>query len=163
MKVVLKKAVLKLGVPGEIVEVKPGYAFNFLIPNGIALFADERNLTAFEAKKAEFLAEHTKAKAIAENVKKAIESKALLMEKAVNDAGNFYAVINTIEVAKELNDQFKQEGFEFNKNHIIISGKIRNYGIYDFSLNLYNGVLAKMKLSIGKNKTLAGEAVSSPE
>ena len=39
MKVVLKKAVLKLGVPGDVVEVKPGFAFNYLIPTGVALFA----------------------------------------------------------------------------------------------------------------------------
>ena len=163
MKVVLKKAVLKLGVPGEIVDVKPGYAFNFLIPQGLALFADEQNLANFEAKKAEFLAEHNKAKSTAEAVKDSIDGKAVLMEKPVNDAGNFYAVLSEVDVAEELNAQFKQSDFEFNKNQIIISNKIRNYGIYDFTVILYNGVIAKMKVSIALNKSLAGEALVKPE
>ena len=163
MRVVLKKAVLKLGVPGEIVDVKPGYAFNFLIPQGLALFADEQNLANFEAKKAEFLAEHNKAKSIAESVKSSIDGKVLLMERPVNDAGNFYAVLSSNEVAEELNSQFKHESFQFNKNQILISSKIRNYGIYDFTIILYNGVIAKMKVSIALNKTLAGEYVTKLE
>ncbi len=163
MKVVLQKAVLKLGIPGDVVEVKAGYAFNFLIPQGFALFADEQNLKAFETKKAQFLEEHKKSKELAENIKNAINGKALLMEKQVNDAGNFYAVINPIEVANELNLQFKQQGFEFNKGQIVISNRIRNYGIYEFSTTLYNGVVAKMKLSIALNKVLAEEAVKVSE
>jgi large subunit ribosomal protein L9 len=163
MKVVLKKAVLKLGIPGEIVDVKPGYAFNFLIPQGIALFADEQNLANFEAKKAEFLAEHNKSKTIAEAVKNVINGKAVFMEKSVNDAGNFYAVLSAVDVAKELNTQFKQSDFEFNKNQIVMSNKIRNYGIYDFTVILYNGVIAKMKVSIALNKSLAQEAINKPE
>lgn len=158
MKVVLKKAVLKLGVPGEIVDVKPGYAFNFLIPQGLALFADEQNLKDFEAKKAEFLAEHNKNKSVAEKVKSLIEDQYLLMERAVNDAGNFYSVINASEVADCLNEQFKQDDFTFTKGQIAISKKIRNYGIYQALITLYNGVIAKVNLSIEANLENAKKA-----
>ena len=160
MKVVLKKAVLKLGVPGEVVDVRPGYAFNFLIPQGFALFADKKNLEDFEAKKAEFLAEHNKSKSIAEKTKELIGGKHLFMERPINDAGNFYSVVNTLEIASLLNEQFKQEGFEFNKNQILISNKIRNYGVYDFTVTLYNGVIAKMHLSIASSKALAEENIN---
>ena len=148
MKVVLKKAVLKLGVPGEIIDVKPGYAFNFLIPQGFALFADEQNLKDFEAKKAEFIAEHNKNKSVAEKVKSLIEGQYLLMERPINDAGNFYSVVNASEVADYLNEQFKQDDFSFAKSQIAISKKIRNYGIYQALITLYNGVIAKINISI---------------
>jgi large subunit ribosomal protein L9 len=161
MKVILKKAVLKLGTPGEIVEVKNGYAFNFLIPQGLALFANGDNLKAFEVQKAELLAEHVKAKSIAENLKSTIDGNAVLMARTVNDAGNFYSVINSVEVAILLNKQFKQENFEFEKSQILISNKIRNYGIYDFTIALYSGVVAKMKLSIATTEDIAKSNLES--
>ena len=163
MKVVLKKAVIKLGVPGDVVDVAAGYAFNYLIPTKHALFASPENLAEFETKKQELLKEHEAFKAKAMAVKNAIEGKFLLLEKPVNDAGNLYAVINPMEVATALNEQYSEHGFEFNKNQILISNKIRNYGVYDFTVTLYNGVIAKLKLSIALNKVLAEAATVTKE
>ena len=117
----------------------------------------------FEKKKAALLEEHEKAKEFAINVKNAIEGKFLLMEKAVNEAGNFYSVISPLDIKNELSIQFADTGFEFDKNYILISNKIRNYGIYDATITLYHGVVAKMKVSIAQNKALADEAVKAKE
>lgn len=160
MKVVLKKAVLKLGIPGDIVNVKPGFAFNFLIPSQIALHANQENLKEIEAKKSEILKEHEEVKTLAAKIKEVIEGKYVFMEKPVNDAGNLYATINPSEVAAILNTQFSDLNFEFNKNQILISNKIRNYGIFDFTATLYNGVIAKLKLVIALTKS-AGEEMAS--
>lgn len=160
MKVVLQKAVIKLGTPGDIVEVKSGYAFNYLIPKGMALFASEENLADFEKKKSEILKEHEQVKAKASSVKESIEGKPLFMERPINDAGNLYAVVSANEVADLLNTQFADLKFEFTKNQVVISNKIRNYGMYDFVVILYNGVSAKLKLVIAGNRASGEEMLN---
>lgn len=163
MNVVLKKAVFKLGFPGDVVVVKPGFAFNFLIPKGFAMFANEANMAEFERKKADFMKEHEIAKNLALKVKEAIEGKPLFLERIINDAGNFYSVINSIEIATALNEQFKDLNFSFDKNQILVSNKIRNYGTFDCTVTLYNGVSAKIKLIIAANKVIAQENYNKPK
>jgi large subunit ribosomal protein L9 len=159
MKVVLKKAVVKLGVPGDVIEVANGFAANWLIPQGIALHANKKNMEEFESKRHELIKTHEEEKNKALKIKESIENKAVLLAKPINDAGNLYAVINTSEIATALNEAFKDLNFEFLKNQVTISNKIRNYGIYDFSLILYNGVMAKLKLSVNGTKASAEEAL----
>jgi large subunit ribosomal protein L9 len=161
--IVLKKAIFKLGFPGDVVKVKPGFAFNFLIPKGLALFANETNMAEFESKKEELMKEHEVAKNLALNVKEMIEAKAVFLERPINDAGNFYSVINATEVSAALNEQFGNLNFTFDKNHILISNKIRNYGTFDATISLYNGVSAKIKLIISANRKLAEEAFNAPK
>ena len=162
MNIILKKAVPKLGIPGEMHTVKDGFAYNYLIPQGLAVFASKENEAEIEKRKIELLKEHEAAKIVAKSIKEVMEGKPVFFERTVNNSGNLYSVINPSEVLDALNDQFKTLNFVFSKNNISFSNKIRTYGIFDCSIMLYNDVFAKVKLVISENRNAGKAAFERP-
>jgi large subunit ribosomal protein L9 len=154
MKVILKKAVLKLGNPGQIVEAAPGYIFNFLVPKGLGMPVNKENLIEFEKKKEEILKEHEALKNNALQIKEAMEGKPVFLAKTVNEAGNFYSSLQPEEVINALNAKFQELKLQINKQQISLPGIIRSFGIYDLTVILYNAVSASLKLVI--DSTIAG-------
>jgi large subunit ribosomal protein L9 len=142
MKVLLQANVSNLGHIGDLVNVKPGYARNFLMPRGLAIFADERNRKLFEhnlriveAKKAKVL---TAAKELALQV----GNMSLTLEKQVGKEDKIFGTVTT----QELSEAFKKEGFEFDRKSISILEEVKKVGVYRAAVKLHPEVSAEFKI-----------------
>ena len=104
MKVILTEKITKLGNIGDTVEVKTGYARNYLLPNNKAMRCTKENLALFEAKKAELVARHEKAKKDAESKVSAVKNAKLHMIRQAGDTGQLYGSVSSRDIARALKE-----------------------------------------------------------
>ncbi len=150
MEVILLDKIAHLGTLGEKVKVKSGYARNYLIPQGKAVLANEANVKAFEAKKAELekkIAEELEsAKSRAEKIA-AIGS--VVIKATAGDEGKLFGSVGTKDIA----DAITAAGAEVQKREVHLnSGLLRMVGEYDIVLQLHPEVTADIKVCIVPEK-----------
>ncbi|MED7789398.1 MULTISPECIES: 50S ribosomal protein L9 [unclassified Francisella] len=146
MQVILKEKVENLGVLGDIVNVKPGYARNFLIPFGKAVQATKANIEVFEAQKAE-LEKAEKARFDAAVVTAdSIKDKVYTIEAQAGDGGKLFGSVGTAEVAEAVS---KESGKEIEKSQVRMpEGVIRTTGEFELSIHVYTDVDADIKVNV---------------
>jgi large subunit ribosomal protein L9 len=111
MQIILMERVAKLGQMGDVVNVKQGYARNFLIPSGKALRASEANIAGFEAKKSQLEAQNLESKAEAETVGEKLNGQQFIVIRSASDAGSLYGSVTTRDGA----DAAEKAGFNIDK------------------------------------------------
>ena len=146
MQVILKEKVENLGVLGDIVTVKPGYARNFLILFGKAVQATKANIEVFEAQKAELekaeKARFDAAVATAESIK----DKVYTIEAQAGDGVKLFGSLGTAEVAEAVS---KESGKEIEKSQVRMpEGVIRTIGEFELSIHVYTDVDADIKVNV---------------
>lgn len=146
MKVILIKDLGKLGKEGEAVEVKDGYARNYLIPQGMALQAIDKNFKKFqEVKSAKAkLREREKEKSL--TLKTQLEKISLTIPAEAKDNEEIYGSINELQIVKLL----KQEGVDIEKDKIIIESPIKKLGVYNIKINISSEICAVVRVWIVK-------------
>ena len=95
MQIILMERVAKLGQMGDVVNVKQGYARNFLIPSGKALRASEANISGFEAQKTQLEAQNLESKAEAEALAAKLNGQQFVVIRSASDAGSLYGSVTT--------------------------------------------------------------------
>ncbi len=146
MEVILNKDVEKIGKTGEVVRVKDGFARNFLIPHRLALPVTQGNLKKIEQAKARDMLSLEKAKKAAEEIKDRLSGLSLTIPVLSQEEEKLYGSITSVELARAL----KEEGFEIDKNAIILQEPIRALGIYEIPVKLHPDISAKIKVWIVK-------------
>ncbi|MFN8011081.1 MAG: 50S ribosomal protein L9 [Holophagaceae bacterium] len=143
MEILLIENVSKLGVRGDVVTVKDGYARNFLLPRKLALPVTAGNKRQIELEKER--AEKIKAKEIAEanELKARIEGITLSVIKKAGDHGHLFGSVTNGEVGELL----KAKGFEVDR-HAISLPHVKDLGTYPVEIRLYQGVVAKLSLEV---------------
>lgn len=145
MNVILTERINKLGQLGDTVSVKPGYARNFLIPTGRALYATKQNQALFEARRAELEKTQAQKLDVATQLAEKINGLSLVIESKAGDGGKLYGSVGTREIVKALAD----ETVEVAKQHIKMpGGSIREIGQYEIGIHLFSGVDAVLKIEI---------------
>jgi large subunit ribosomal protein L9 len=148
MEVVLKKDHENLGKSLDVVNVKDGYARNFLIPNGIAVAASEGNKKAVaESKKLAEKREDKKLKEARQLAKK-IEAVPCTIPVKVGEEDKLFGSVTSQEIA----DFLKKEGIEIEKRDIDLPEPIKQLGVYSINLVLYRDVSAKLKVWVVKDE-----------
>ncbi len=147
MEVILLERVEKLGMIGEIVKVKPGFARNFLLPQKKALRASEANKKAFEAQRAHIEADNLKRKAEAEKVGEKLAGKSVILIRQAGDAGQLYGSAS----AKDIADAFGPEGFTLNKNQVVLDKPIKLLGIHAAKVVLHPEVSVGVKVNVARS------------
>ncbi len=145
MKIILKKDVANLGEAGEIVEVKTGYALNYLVPQGYAVIGTSSAIKQHEETIRQRA--HKEAKNVAEAQAYAAKISASLVKIAckVNEAGKIYGSVTTAQIAEAL----VAAGFEVEKKNIeIVSEEVKEAGVYDAKVKCYKGVYAELKFEV---------------
>ena len=104
MKVILTEKITKLGNIGDTVDVKTGFARNYLLPNNKAMRWTRENVALFEAKKAELLARHENVRKEAESHVDAVKNAKLHMIRQAGDTGQLYGSVSTRDIARMLKD-----------------------------------------------------------
>lgn len=145
MEVILLKKVENLGALGNVVKVRPGYARNYLIPQGKAKMATKANLAEFEAIRAELEAEAQATLAAAEARKAQIEGMVLTIKAKAGNEGKLFGSVSNHEIA----DAIKAAGVEVERREIRMpNGALRHVGEFEIGLHLHTEVNATIKVVV---------------
>lgn len=146
MKIILRKDHEGLGKLGEVVEVKDGFARNFLIPKQIALQAVPKNLKILEQEKKRLELKETKEKRLAEQLAKKLEGVSLTATVAVGEEDKVFGAVTSQDIAELL----MGKGFEIDRRKIQLDEPFKALGIYEVPVKLHAEVEAKVKLWVVK-------------
>lgn len=146
MKIILREGQQKLGKQGEVVEVAPGYARNFLLPQGLALTATPKNIKLFEeGKRVEAIHQRKKEEGIKELSGRLSETSCtIIVETGENE--KLYGSVTSLDIAEAL----AREGIEIDKRKIILDDPIKSLGIYHVPIKLHPQVTAEVKVWVMK-------------
>ncbi len=141
MKVILRKNFSQLGKIGDVVEVKDGYARNFLIPRQIAYLATEGNIRALEEEKKIVAKKEAANLDNARTLAAELEKISITIPVKVGEEEKIFGSVTTQMIA----DAIKEKGFEIDKRKIEISEPIKALGIYTVNVKLHSDVNASVK------------------
>jgi len=146
MKLILKQNVEKLGEQGEVVDVKPGYARNFLIPQGLAYMASDANLERLEREKVE--AEERAKKEYLEARRRAsqVESVTVTVAKRAGEEGKLFGSVTSQDIADELAKA--NLDFEVDKKDIVLDDTLKELGEHRVALKLHTRVEAEFSVLV---------------
>lgn len=142
MKVILRQNHEKLGQIGDVVDVKEGFARNFLIPRKIAYVALKGNMKALEEEKKTFLKRKQQEITSAENLAAQLEKVSISIPVQVGEEDKIFGTVTTQMIA----DSLKEKGFDIDKRKIEIEEPIKSLGIYGISVKVHANVNAKIKV-----------------
>lgn len=144
MKIILTNDVDKVGQAGDIKEVRPGYARNFLVPNRLAVEATPAALRQWEKSKEAREARRAKALEQSKTVAQKIDGTALSFSRPVGEGGKLFGSVGKADLAKSL----EASGFSVAKTQIELAQPLKEVGEYEVPVKLGPGALAKVKVSI---------------
>lgn len=144
MKVILTKDVTKLGKKNEVVEVKDGYAINYLIPNKLAIPATAGNIRGLEKTKRHFSQGIEKVRKMSEQIAEKINNLSVKTTIKTGIDGKSFGSINPRDIVELL----KAENIEIDKKQIELDEPIKHPGIYDIKIRLPQQVTALLKLVV---------------
>lgn len=144
MQVILLQDVRHKGERGDVIDVKPGYARNYLLPQGIAMEATPGNLQYFQQLKKKIDAKHLKAREAAEKAAEGINGLVLTVKKRVDELGHLYGSVTATEVADEL----EAKGVEIDRRRIDLEGGIKTLGDHPVRVELHAEVTAEFTVTV---------------
>ncbi|MCG3174389.1 MAG: 50S ribosomal protein L9 [Myxococcota bacterium] len=144
MKVILTENVHHLGEIGDIVEVKPGYARNFLFPRSLALLADDSNIRQLENQKKQIAKKREKMLVGARDLASKVQGQELLIQVAVGEGGKLYGSVTNMDIQAALKDK----GVEVERRAVLLTEPIKALGEYEVAVRLAKGVEAMVKLTV---------------
>ncbi|PRY04960.1 LSU ribosomal protein L9P [Pontibacter ummariensis] len=144
MEVILKEDVKNLGYKNDIVEVKPGYGRNYLIPQGLAVIADKssKKVVAENIRQAAHKAE--KVKADAQELANSIGDITLEIPAKVGETGKIFGSVTTLQ----LSDALKAKGFDVDRKRISFDQDVKTAGEYTATLNLHKEVKHQIRFNV---------------
>ncbi|MFN3873499.1 MAG: 50S ribosomal protein L9 [Ignavibacterium sp.] len=142
MKVILRQNIDKLGKIGQIVDVKDGYALNYLIPKGFAYVAVKGNVKALEEEKKIVEKRNQQELKAAEMLASELEKISVTIPVQVGEEDKIFGSVTTQMIA----DALKEKGHDIDKRKIELEEQIKTLGIYNVNIKLHPSVSAKIKL-----------------
>ncbi|MBU0694298.1 MAG: 50S ribosomal protein L9 [Candidatus Omnitrophica bacterium] len=146
MKVILLQAIGKLGKVGDTMEVKRGYARNYLFPKGFALVCTKENFKKLEEIKKRKIKLASKEKESFLALKEKLEKIPVTIIAKVKEEDEIYGSVGEQQILKSL----KEEGIELNKGKIALEEPIRKLGVYNLKVDLCPGVEASLRVWVVK-------------
>jgi large subunit ribosomal protein L9 len=147
MQVILLERVAKLGQMGEVVDVKPGYARNFLLPQGKALSASKANIEAFEGRKAQLEADNLETKKEADAMADKLNGQQFVVIRSASDSGALYGSVTTRDAA----DVATAEGFTIDRKQVVLRNPIKDLGLHEVTVILHPEVEATIQLNVARS------------
>ena len=146
MKIILLSDVENLGESGDVITVKPGYARNKLIPQGLALRASNRNIAVANENKKVATAKLERENQALNGLAKKLSKVEITIEVKVGEEEKMFGSITNKDIHKELIDK----GFELEKNQISIEEPIKALGIYHINVKISKDITSDVKLYVIK-------------
>jgi large subunit ribosomal protein L9 len=148
MQIILLERVEKLGQMGDQVNVKPGFARNYLLPQGKALRATPDNVKRFETERAQLEAQNLERRKEAEAVGAKMADLSVIIIRAASEAGHLYGSVN----ARDIADAVTAGGFTVTRGQIILDKPIKTLGIFDLRIRLHPEVTEVVKVNVAQSE-----------
>ena len=148
MDVILLERVAKLGQMGDVVSVKPGYARNYLLPQGKALRATKANRAYFEAQRAQLEAKNLESKKEAEAVAGKLEGEIFIAIRQAGDSGQLYGSVTTRDIAAAVTEG----GFSVERRQVVLDHPIKVLGLHDVMITLHPEVEVKVIMNVARSE-----------
>ena len=144
MKVILREDVDNLGKGGELVEVRPGYGRNFLIPRGLAVLANAKNVRELEHQKKVAEAKAAKLKQSAEAVAKRLAETPIALKRKVGEQDKLYGSVTALDVVEAL----AARGLQIDRRSVDLAEPLKTVGDHEVPVKLHREVVGKVKVKI---------------
>lgn len=148
MQVILLERIERLGKIGDEVKVKNGFARNFLIPQGKALLANEKNRARFEAERDAIEARNAEARAAAEAEGQKLEGAIFVLIRQAGDTGQLYGSVTARDVA----DAAEAAGYTVPRSGVRLDRPIKAIGLYDVSVRLHAEVSVTVQANVARSQ-----------
>ena len=145
MKIILLENIRKIGSIGEVIEVKRGFARNFLIANKKALYASKENIKEVEKIKSELNKKDQEKKKAAKEIFDKIKSKEYIIKKLSTENKELYGSVKPTEISKIIKDTDK---IEIKPSMIQLMDDIKSLGEFKVNINLHSDVQAEIKINV---------------
>ena len=142
MQVLLTNAVPHFGQPGDLVKVRPGFARNYLLPQGLAIFATPHNLRIVEKHRARLRQLEEARRADLLNLAAQIAQRSITIEANANAEGHLYGSVTADQIAAAL----RKDSLPIDEENIRIEGPLKELGLYTIKLHLGQDVDTEVKL-----------------
>jgi len=144
MKLILREDVENLGRGGDVVDVKPGYGRNFLLPRGLAVTANTKNLREIEHQKAVATAKAAKLKASAEAIAKRLSETPVTLKRKVGEQDKLFGSVTALDIAEAL----AARGLELDRRAIDLAEPIKTLGDFEVGVKLHHDIVGKAKVKV---------------
>ena len=144
MEVILKEDILNLGKMGEVVRVRDGYARNYLLPRGLVLMANKKNLQGFEHQKRVIAAQRERVVKQAQGLSEQLAAASLVIAVKTGEEGKLFGSVTNMDIEKAL----KAKGFDIERRKIHLDEPIKNLGDYEVPIRLAADVTATVKVTV---------------
>ena len=142
IQLILTQSVPQVGQSGDLVKVRPGYARNYLVPQGLATFATPNNLRMVEKHRQRLRALEEAKRADLQNLAAQIGQRSLTIEANANAEGHLYGSVNADQIAETL----RREGFPIESENVRIEGPLKELGLYSIKVHLTADIIGEVKL-----------------
>ena len=147
MQIILLERIEKLGQMGDLVNVKTGYARNFLIPQGKALRANKANMERFEAERAQREASNLELRKDAETEAAKMQGLAVSIVRAASEMGQLFGSVTSRDIA----DSVTAAGFTITRNQVIMDRSIKTLGLTETRIRLHPEVSVTVVVNIARS------------
>lgn len=145
MKVILLDNIKGVGKKDEVINASDGYARNFLFPKKLAVEANVENMSKLNAKKNSEQFKRNVEKQNAEDIKKKMGEIVLTVKVKAGDNGKIFGGVTSKEISENLKNQFK---IDVDKKKIEVKETIKNLGMFNITVKLFEGVVANLKVNV---------------
>lgn len=144
MQVILKEEIAHLGDVGDVVSVKAGYARNYLLPRGLAVLANDRQIKRVEHEKRIIARRIERMRGDAEQRKKSLDNIVLVVRKAAGESGKLFGSVTRMEIDALLREQ----NYEINRRKIVLDENIKTLGEHKVGIKLHRDVTATITVIV---------------
>lgn len=144
MKVILREDVKNIGNMGQIIDVTDGFGRNYLVPRGLAVEANIRNIKSLEHEKKVIQEKARKIKNQAQDLASKVSSAAVVIKAKAGEEGKLFGSVTTMDIAEQL----KKEGFDIDKKKISLEEPIKRIGSYSVKIKIHPEIAAEVNVQV---------------
>lgn len=144
MKVILKEDVKNIGNMGQIADVADGFARNYLIPRGLGVEANVKNIKSMEHEKKVIQEKVKKIKISSQTLSDKLANMTLVIKAKAGEEGKLFGSVTTMDIAEQL----KNEGFEIDKKKISLEEPIKRLGSYSVNIKLHADISTQINIQV---------------
>ncbi|MDG2347959.1 MAG: 50S ribosomal protein L9 [Gammaproteobacteria bacterium] len=158
MRILLKEKILNLGTVGDHVDVRSGYARNFLIPQGKAMAVNQENLAEFEKIRKDLEANESEKLALAQKRADILKKQAIVFESKVREGDQIFGSITVSEIV----DMYVKHGHEVLRSELkIIDGPVKSLGEYGYLLQVHPDLSLQLKFKVVSDQPIEEQTKST--
>ena len=144
MEIILTQDIKGLGYKNDLIDVKPGYGRNYLIPKGLAILANASNKKMKEEESRQASHKAAKLRGDAEALAEKINALNLTLKTKVGESGKIFGAITTLQVADAINEH----GFDIDRKQVKIQGEVKTIGEFSAKVELHKDVFAEANFTV---------------